>query len=118
EGDVRATGDVLLSGGGGSPASFILSCEGHVGAVNAVAWSPDSKQVVSAADDQTIQVWDTFVGSTLITYQNDFSSAIWSPNGNRIASARAKGTVQILDVATGTTIVTYKGHPKGSTITS
>ncbi len=119
EGHVRLGSDLALSGGEGSSlAYFILSCEGHVGTVNAVAWSPDGEHVVSAADDQTIQIWDSFVGNTLITYQNNFSSAIWSPDGNRIASARAKGTVQILDVATGTTIVTYKGHPKGSTITS
>jgi WD40 repeat protein len=30
---------------------------GHTARVNAVAWSPDSKYIVSCSNDKTVQVW-------------------------------------------------------------
>ncbi len=107
-----------LSGGGGTPVLLRLSCEGHNGIVNAVAWSSDSRYVASAGDDQTIQVWDTSVGATFVTHVNEFSSTVWSPVDNRIASAGVDGKVQIWDAVTGTRLVTYTGHPGTSGVTS
>ena len=107
-----------LSGGGGTPVLLRLSCEGHNGIVNAVTWSPDSRYVASAGDDQTIQVWDSFVGATFVTHVNEFSSTVWSPVDNRIASAAMGGKVQIWDAVTGTRLVTYTGHPGTSSVTS
>jgi ribosome assembly protein 4 len=37
---------------------FLGSCFGHVGAVYQVAWSSDSRLLVSASKDSTVKVWD------------------------------------------------------------
>jgi WD40 repeat protein len=116
QGDIKYGGDAFLSGGGDSSTSFLLSCQGHNGTVSAVGWSLDSRHAVSAGVDATIQVWDTFVGNTQITYQHNFASADWSPDGKSIASVVGKGVVEIWDAATATANVTYNGHPSKSTI--
>lgn len=116
---VKSGGDAIFSGGGGDSyyTSFLLLCQGHTGQINAVSWSPDSQHAVSAGIDATIQVWDTFVGNTEITYRNSFASADWSPDGKSIASIVGKRIVEVWDAATATAIATCKGHPNGSTIT-
>ena len=40
------------------PGKFLGSCFGHVGAVYQVAWSSDSRLLVSASKDSTVKVWD------------------------------------------------------------
>ena len=86
---------------------------GHTAAVNSVAWSPDSKRLASASDDQTVRVWDTTSGTTLLTYKghtDQVNSVAWSPDGKRLASASADQTVQVWDASSGSTLLTYKGH--------
>ena len=47
------------SASGTSPAGRELRrCEGHLAAVNAVAFTPDGRSVVSGSDDATALVWD------------------------------------------------------------
>ena len=36
--------------------------EGHTGAVNSVAWSPDSKSLASVSVDKTVKIWDVETG--------------------------------------------------------
>jgi len=40
------------------PGKFLGSCFGHVGAVYQIAWSSDSRLLVSASKDSTVKVWD------------------------------------------------------------
>lgn len=42
---------------------------GHIGVVECVAWSPDSKRLASGSDDTTVQVWDAASGSRLLFIQ-------------------------------------------------
>jgi WD40 repeat protein len=44
---------------------------GHLSSVNAVAFSPDGKQLASASDDETIRLWDTATGVALKTFKVD-----------------------------------------------
>ena len=39
--------------------------EGYSGAVSSVAFSPDSKQVVSGSYDKKVRLWDTIMGVVL-----------------------------------------------------
>ena len=68
-------------------------------AVQAVAWSPDSRYVASVAHD--IQIFDSFSGKPIYTYTKHtglgqaVQSVAWSPNGRYIASGGMEGTVQV-----------------------
>lgn len=117
DGPGKFGGAALLSGGpGGPPSPLLLLCQGHSGAVNAVGWSPDYQHVVSAGDDATIQVWDTFVGNTVVNYKHNFASADWSPDGKSIASVVGNAVVEVWDATTATATVTYTKHPNERTI--
>jgi len=68
-------------------------------AVNAVAWSPDSKRLASAGVfDPTVQVWDATDGGHVDIYGGHrigVESLAWSPDGKRIASGGIDHTVQV-----------------------
>ena len=103
---------------------------GHSSKVSAVAWSPDGMHVASGGGDDTVQVWSTATGATILTYSghiNDNSSFVealsWSPDGTRIASGDNNGMVQVWDAASGRTLLTHVGSspvwsPDGTRIAS
>ena len=38
--------------------NFVATLRGHVGAVYRLAWSADSRMIVSASKDSTLKIWD------------------------------------------------------------
>ncbi len=71
---------------------------GHSDAVYSVAWSPDSKRIVSSGEDKTAQVWNAADGTDASTYSghtNAVRSVTWAPDSKRIASASWDKTVQV-----------------------
>jgi len=83
------------------------------GRVNAVAWSPDGKRIVSASSDKTIQVWNAVTSNLTFIYRH-YSSAMnavaWSPDSRRIGAGSNDTTVQVWDATTRNSILTYRGH--------
>jgi WD40 repeat protein len=68
----------------------VLVMKGHSGLVNALAFSPDGKRLVSGSEDQTLKVWDLATGQALLTlrgHQDGVRTVAFSPDGRRIASA-------------------------------
>jgi WD40 repeat protein len=66
------------------------SLEGHVGAITALAFSPDGRRLLSCASDFTVRVWHTGSGRELLTFREHTDSPLavaWSPDGWRIGSA-------------------------------
>ena len=63
--------------------------KGHEGAVTAVAWSPDGKQLVSSSRDKTVRVWnmDGTSGPVLKGHEIYVNDVDWSPDGKWIVSA-------------------------------
>ncbi len=74
----------------------LYTYRGHSASVNAVAWSPDGKRIVSGSNDGTAQVWDATNGGHVYTYRGHagrVNAVAWSPHGKRIASGSSDGTV-------------------------
>ncbi|KAL7919851.1 WD40-repeat-containing domain protein [Trichoderma austrokoningii] len=72
-------------------------------ATSAVAFSPDSKALATASQEDTIHLWlwDTTSGSTLWTLDGDkVETVAFSPDGKTLASA-SKSEIQLRDAVTG-----------------
>ena len=87
---------------------------GHKAAIYALAWSPDSKQVVTAAGNRQCKVWDVAEGKVITTIT--FGSAIddmqvgvaWSKG--HLISVSLSGAINYLDLSSPTPIRTLHGH--------
>lgn len=88
----------------------IWSLKGHIlnnpdqvydfnGAVFGLAWHPDQRLLASAANDQTVRIWDTDTGATLAVYQhgraNRITDVSWSRYGGRLAFPAKPETVAL-----------------------
>nr|CAD7269079.1 unnamed protein product [Timema shepardi] len=68
---------------------FIASLRGHVQAVYQVAWSADSRLLVSGSSDSTLKVWSTKSKKLEIDlpgHADEVYAVDWSPDGARVAS--------------------------------
>ncbi|SLM37484.1 prolyl oligopeptidase [Lasallia pustulata] len=91
----------------------LQTLEGHSGPVNAVAFSPDGKQLVSGSHDETVRIWDAAMGvklQTLEGHSGPVYAVAFSPDGKQLASGSFDKTVWIWDAATGATLQTFEGH--------
>jgi RNA polymerase sigma factor (sigma-70 family) len=86
----------------------------HGGIVNAVAYSPDGKLLVSGCDDYLIRIWDARTGKKLrqlIGHTSWPFALAFSPDGRTLASGANDSTVRLWEVATGRLVwtITEKG---------
>jgi WD40 repeat protein len=71
--------------------------EGHRDVITQIAFSPDSKQLLTSSLDQTVKVWDVALAKEVLTLHEEAAalSAAFSPDGLRITSGSADHTVKL-----------------------
>ena len=95
------------------PARFLA---GHTDGVVGVAFSPDSKRIVTASADGTARVWDVATAKEqmrLVGHAGAVRAAAFSDDGTRIATAGADGVVMAWDAETGELLAILEGHGRG-----
>lgn len=113
--------NILQPGGASTPtralfpkvggSKVLYTYRGHRSGVNALAWSPDGKQIASAAMDRSVKVWDITSGIDLLTYRGHSRvvwNILWSYDGSRIASADEVQSVRLWDARTADTLFLYQ----------
>lgn len=103
---------------------------GHTSNVLSLAITPDSKILVSGAQDG-IRLWDMVQKrplATLVSYDNFIDTVAISPNGQILASGDNKGIIKLWDLSSGKLIRTVSAHsevvsavaftPDGNTLVS
>ena len=72
---------------------------GHSRYINAVAFAPDGRTVVSVSHDDTIRLWDINTGALLKTlnHQSFVTTIAYSPDGKTLVSGSWDGTVRFWD---------------------
>ncbi|CAG8145799.1 unnamed protein product [Penicillium olsonii] len=103
----------------------LQTLEGHISAVNAVAFSPDSRFLASCSGlmantvyskDNVIQLWDAASGAlrqTLEGHSNMVTSLAFSPKGVLLASGSHDQSVRLWNPITGALYHTLGNHPMG-----
>ena len=79
--------------------------EGHTGGVNSVAFSWDSKHIVSGSWDKTIRVWDAETGEVVVGplkgHTAMVTSVAFSQDSKHIVSGSRDQTIRVWDAETG-----------------
>jgi WD40 repeat protein len=90
---------------------FVLP--GHKNEITAVAFSPDSKRVVTSSSDQTARLWDVRTGELLAVLSGHTDRVrliALSPDGTRIITASEDATLRLWNGLTGELISVLRGH--------
>ena len=93
--------------------AYLYALTGHFESINSVAFSPDSRYVVSGSEDHTIQLWDIVSGAHLNTlegHSDSVESVSFSPDGRCIVSGSYDKTIQLWDAVSGAHLNTLEGH--------
>src|SRR5581483_3338498 len=92
----------------------LLVLSGDTGAVNAVAFSPDGRRLVTASDEGSVKVWDlTPAGSrdwlTITAHKGGVESVIYTSDGRRLATTGfTDGRDKVWDARTGALVAVYR----------
>ncbi len=87
--------------------------QGHTKGVNAVAYSPDGKKILSASIDHTIKEWSVSSGKCIQTLEGHtdvVKCLAYNSDGTKALSGSDDKTIIEWDLEKGKDIETFKGH--------
>ncbi len=94
---------------------LIFTFKGHFEYLRSVSFSSNNKFVVSAAEDNTIKIWDIVENREVYPYkeENDIvNCAVFSPDDKFIATASNNKNVTLWEAFGDKKISVFKGHTK------
>ncbi len=100
-----------LTDPGGAGGQRLLTLAGHTAAVSSVAFSPNTRTIVTGGVDRSVRVWDAGSGQLLRTMTGDseaISSVAFLPDGKRIASGSLDRTILLWNSDNGQSIRTLR----------
>ena len=86
---------------------------GHSDQITSVAFSPDSRRILTTSNEGIVRVWDAASGTRLhdlVGDGNQVLCAVYSPDGKRIASGGKDNNVRIWDAETFEQVARLGGH--------
>jgi len=73
----------------GHSGLFLFNLRGHVGPVYQIAWSSDSRMIVSGSKDSTVKCWNVKVKRLMFDlpgHADEVYCVDWSPDGEKAVS--------------------------------
>jgi WD40 repeat protein len=95
------------------PKVEIVPQKGHSNAVTSVAFSADSRWLLTGSNDQTLRLWDAATGTLIRTFTGHLSKVnaiAFVFENNRALSGGADKVLRLWDLSTGQLLSTFDGH--------
>ena len=90
--------------------------KGHRSSINDLAFSPNSRHLLSGSFDHTARLWDVSAGKVkhvLRGHTDDIYAVAFSPDGRRLVTGSLDNSLKLWNAASGKSIATLKGHSDG-----
>ena len=82
--------------------TYVMKQQGHGGAMQCLAYSPDGSLVATGGDDGKVKLWNTgssFCFVTFTEHEASVSGLVFTPSGKVVLSSSLDGTVRAFDMA-------------------
>ncbi|MCW5908170.1 MAG: WD40 repeat domain-containing protein, partial [Chitinophagales bacterium] len=87
--------------------------KGHKGKINTLAFSPNSKDILTSSEDSTATLWNAKSGKVkhrLIGHKGNVNTAVYNHDGKYIVTASDDKTIKKWDATTGKLVFSIEGH--------
>jgi WD40 repeat protein len=110
-------GEHTIKVGDISDGKVKITFKGHSNRIWSVAFSPDSKYILSGSSDRTMKLWDISTEKESATFRNHsdgISSVVFSKTGLYAFSGSWDNTLKLWEISTKSEMRTFMGHSEGA----